>query len=112
MLFYLLVIFYLLRKDRLKLRFSLLWLGSGLVMLVFALFPNLLISLAELSGFEVASNGLFAVCLFLLIMLQVYMTTIISDFSAKIKTLTQKLAIADQKINDLENKLVSTDDKK
>jgi len=103
-IFYLLIIVVLLKKGKLAFKYSLLWLFSGVIMLILSLFPRLLIKFASLCGFAVVSNAIFAMVLFLLIILQVYMTTVISDFSLKIKKLTQELAIANKRLEELEKK--------
>ena len=68
---YFLLIVYLIKKKKFLLRYGILWLMSGLVMLVFILFPNILHTVTGIFGIELASNGIFAMCIFLVIMILV-----------------------------------------
>lgn len=99
---YLVLIFYLMKQNRFSFRYGMLWLFSGFVMLVFTLFPELLMSLTRFLGIKVASNGLFAICIFLIIMMLVYMTVIVTDIMLRIKKLAQKSAIMEKRLRELE----------
>ena len=100
---YFAVIITLLRKKRLELKYSLLWLFGGAVMLLLVIFPAILINITALMGIEVPSNGLFAACIFLIIIILISITTVISAFSNKIKRLNQEIAILKKKVSDLED---------
>lgn len=101
---YYVVLFYLLKKKSLSLKYTLLWLFSGLVMLVFVLFPGLLTMFAELAGVGVPTNALFAIISFCMIMLLISITSIVSKQTERIKILTQTLAILENRVRELERK--------
>ena len=63
------VLVYLLRKNSLNLRYTLLWLLVGLIMLVLVLFPGILKVFADAVGIYSEMNALFAVISFCGIML-------------------------------------------
>lgn len=92
----------LLIKRRLNLKYTLLWLAFGLVLLIFALFPSLLNFFASLVGFEVASNGLFAILHFCELVLLISMTAIVSKLNEKEKRLIQTAALLERRIRELE----------
>ena len=48
-LIYLLVIFYLMKKEKLSVKYSIIWLISGAVLLLFALVPYVAVSSTHLS---------------------------------------------------------------
>lgn len=100
---YFIIIFILLKKKRFELRYSLLWLLAGVVMLVLVIFPDLLIKATSLLGIEVASNGLFAACIFFIVVILISLTTVISGFANKIKGLTQQIALLEERIRILED---------
>lgn len=100
---YFVFIYHLLKKKRFELRYSLLWIFSGIIMLILSVFPGIVEWIASICGIEVASNGLFAGCIFLIIILLVAMTTAISKFAIQIKTLTQQIGLLEKRIRDLEN---------
>lgn len=99
---YFLLILFLLKKKKFSLRYSLLWLFSGIVMLIFVLFPDILESVTGMFGIELASNGLFAMCIFFTILILVFLTVAVTDFSYQIKKLAQQAAIAEKRLRDLE----------
>ncbi len=107
---YFVIIFVLLKKKRFELRYSLLWLLAGVVMLVLVIFPNLLMNVTALLGIEVASNGLFAACIFFIVVILISLTTVISGFANKIKSLTQHIALLEERIRSLENQAETKDD--
>lgn len=92
----------LLIKRRLNLKYTLLWLATGLVLLVFALLPGLLGFFASLTGFEVPSNGLFVLLHFCTLVLLISMTAIVSKLNEKEKRLIQTIALLERRIRELE----------
>ncbi len=94
----------LLKKNRLELKYSLLWLFSGVMMLVLAIFPRLLDHFAHLIGIYSAVNALFAVMLCFGIMVMISMTAIISKEKKEITKLVQEVAMLDNRLRKLEEK--------
>ncbi|MBR3524701.1 MAG: DUF2304 domain-containing protein [Lachnospiraceae bacterium] len=101
---YLISILVLVKKNKLLLRYSLLWFFAGAVMLVIVIWPGLLFWAAGLLNIEVPANGLFGICILLGIILMISFTVVISDFSAKIKTLVQNQALLEERIRELEGR--------
>ena len=99
---YHIIIIQLLRKKKLILQYSLLWLFFGIIMLLLLIFPGTVQKLTSLFGIEVASNGLFAFYIFAIIVIMVFFTSILSSLNNKIKSLAQKLALAEERIRRLE----------
>lgn len=77
----------------LLLRYSFLWLVLAVVALLCALFPEPLFSLAYFLGFNVASNFVLFIAIFLLLMICLSLSVIASQQQEKIKNLVQDLAI-------------------
>ena len=100
--FVLLVI--LLRKKSLTLRYSLLWLFTGLVMLFFTLFPGLLAWMTALLGFKLGSNALFAILFFCLLIILISLTSVISRQGEAIKRLSQEHALLEKRLRELEER--------
>lgn len=99
---YLLLLFYLIRRRRFILKYSLLWIAFGIVMLLLALCPGLLISLTSLMGIELASNALFFLLFAFLILIVLSLTAVCSGLSEKTKELIQQTAILEARIRVLE----------
>ena len=107
---YLISILVLVKKNKLLLRYSLLWFFFFFVMLVIVIWPGLLFWAAGLLNIEVPANGLFGICILLGIILMISFTVVISDFSAKIKTLVQNQALLEERIRELEGRKTAPDE--
>ena len=105
---YFVVIIRLLKKKKFALKYSLLWFLAGILMLIVVIWPGVLVWGAELLGIEVASNGLFAICILLEIMIMISITSVISDFASRMKSMVQNMALMEKRIRMLEEKLEGT----
>ena len=97
--FFLLIL--LLKKKRLLLKYSLLWLFAGFVMLVLAIFPSIISWISSVLGIYSPVNALFAIVLFYVIILLVSLTAIVSAQNEKIKRLIQREAILEAELADM-----------
>ncbi len=101
---YMVLILYLLRMKKLYLKYALLWLLTGGVMVVLVLFPQLLQWFFVLCGIEVFSNGLFAVLVFFILLILLALTSIVSNLSERNRRLTQIIALLEKRVRELEDK--------
>ena len=99
----LLIVFELIRRNRLKEKYALLWLLSGIIILIFGLFPKLLYLLSNLMGTYYLTTLLIISFLFLLLIV-LHFSTVISQLSEKNKELSQELSILDFKFRQLNQK--------
>lgn len=99
---YFLVVFQLLKRKSLNLKYTLLWLFSGVIMLVLAIFPQILSWLAALVGVYEPTNALFAFMFFCVIIILMSLTAIVSKLNEKTKRVIQALALLEKRIRDLE----------
>ena len=97
------ILIWLLRKNRLELRYALLWFFCGVIMLVLAVFPWLLDRFAEIVGIYSSVNALFAVALFFALMLSLSLTSIVSREKQEIVRLIQELAVLENRVEKLES---------
>ena len=102
-LYFVLLIFFL-RRKRISLKYSLLWLFSGIVMLLLALFPRILGWVSAAVGIVTPVNALFAVALFCIIIILMSMTAIVSKQNAQLVQLAQANALLEQRVRELEKK--------
>lgn len=110
-LLYLLLIIYLMKKGRMSLKYSLMWFLAGLVLLICAIFPQIVRVFTNLLGIYSEVNGVFfiGVCFILLIILS--LTSIASGLSERIRTLVQTQAMLEKRVRDLEDKLAEFENK-
>ena len=103
-LVYFAVIFVLLKKKTLSLKYTLIWLAGGLVMLVLTVFPMLMVKLVRLFGVQDQMNGLFSMLFFFVLMIIMSLTSIVSRQSDRIRALTQETALLEKRIRELEKR--------
>lgn len=102
---YLVFVLYLLKKKRLYLKYALLWLFTGILMIALTLFPQILGWFFDLLGFEVYSNGLFSILIFFILLMLLVLTSIVSALNEKNRRLVQTVALLEKRIRDLESKV-------
>lgn len=88
------------REKKLLLQYTLTWLTLLVVLLLVALFPQLLSWISDLIGIALPINMVFFLgfCFSLLIIFE--LTQAVSKMSVQIKDLTQKIALLDKKRED------------
>ena len=102
LLIYFSCIYMMLKKEKPNFKYSLLWIILGICMLFFIIFPSALEQLAKGIGIINYLNGLFAVVLFGLIILLMFLTTVASELSNKNRILIQECALLEERIRKLE----------
>lgn len=101
---YFVAVFQFLRKGRLALKYSLLWLLMGVIMAVLVIFPRVLFFMSELFGIVDTMNALFTFAVGFIMMLLMLLTAIVSKQSDRIKSLIQDNALLEKRIRELERK--------
>ena len=99
--YFILILFYL-KNKALELKYTLLWIFAGAVMLLMVIFPPILLSIKELFGFADNMNALYVICFGFVIMLLMMLTSIVSRQANKVKILIQEIAILKKEIRDLQ----------
>ena len=96
----------MLRKQKLDLKYCLVWMLGLLGVAVFCVFPQLLFGLTNLLGIEAPVNTLFLVCIAFLSCICISLTVVVSRLSSRLRKLTQNIAIQEweAKKNDLPEK--------
>ena len=110
-LFYLAIIFYLLKKQRLGVQYAIIWLLSGAVLLLFALFPYVVLVLGDILRVLNPVNFVFLVILVFIMLILLSLSAVVSGFSVKIKSLTQNAALLERHIRELEDQLATANKK-
>jgi hypothetical protein len=95
----------LIRKESLDLKYSLLWLFSGICLILLAINHQVLSYLASLLDIVVPVNLLFLVGNLFLIAIVFSLTVALSRNSRRIRNLTQELALLKNETEQLEKKL-------
>ncbi|HVE69668.1 MAG TPA: DUF2304 domain-containing protein [Solirubrobacteraceae bacterium] len=95
----------LVRRRRLLERYAVLWLFSAAVLLVLAVWRDLLESVARRLGFEVPANLLFVLGLGFAFMLLLHFSLAVSQLAERTKVLAQRLALLQQRLSETEREL-------
>jgi len=91
----------LIRRGRLKERYSLLWLFSGIVLLVLSLSRSLLEYFSRLIGIYYPPSLLFLIAFVFLLLITLHFSAVISGLSEKNKRLSQDIALLRQALDEL-----------
>ena len=92
-----LVMFYVtlkaVRNDKLPIRYSLVWLLSGLILLFVAVFTNAFSYVSSLIGFQVSSNLVIGIFISLLLLITMMLTKVVSEQNKKITLLIEEVSL-------------------
>jgi hypothetical protein len=92
----------LLRRRRLRERHAVWWIVAGLVALVLAVFPWLLVELSTLLGINVPTNLGFFLAIILLFLVSVAQSGELTQLESKTRVLAENVALLEERIVRLE----------
>lgn len=101
------VLFVVLRfviKNKMNIRFAIIWVVWALAMIIISIFPGIIYSLSNLLGFEKPVNAIFLLMIFLLYCLSFYLFVSISKHNEEILNLNYEIAALKKRVDELENK--------
>jgi hypothetical protein len=96
------IVIELIRTRRLRERYALLWLATAGVILVFAAWRSGLHDLSRALGVAYPPNALFVLAILFMLILLLHFSTVISKLSDRSTILTQRLALLEERIRELE----------
>ncbi len=100
----------LVKKERLMLRYSLLWLALASVLMLCAVFPGPVFEIAKIFGFLTASNFIFVLGFVFLLLIALSLSAVVSKQTISIKNLTQRIALLEKEL-ELKSANSNPDDK-
>lgn len=103
--FYFICTFVLLKKKSFNLKYTLLWIFLGIVFLLVVIFPVILKVPMQKIGVVEWTNGLFALLLLILLIIDMSFTAIVSKMNERMRKLIQQCAMYEERIRKLEDKL-------
>ena len=93
------VVFELIRSRRLQERYALLWLLTGIVLLVLALWRGALGLLADAVGIAYPPSALFVLAAVFILLLLLHYSTVISKLADQNRILAQRLALLENELS-------------
>lgn len=107
-----LMLLYLIRKQRIKEEYSLLWLFFGFVFLLFSIWRDGLEYMARLAGIAYAPAMLFLLFTLAFFLILIEFSVILSRLSDRNKVLTQELGLLNLELKKLKEKLLKIEQEK
>lgn len=99
---YLIIIINFLKRKKLDLKYSLIWLFSSLVLLLLIIFPGIVYVFSDFIGIATPINVVFVVEAIFVLIILLSLTTIVSKLNEQNRKLTQYVALLEKRIRDLE----------
>lgn len=100
----LLIIFVLLKKGKMTVKYSLLWLGLAVVLVIFAICPYVVYVLRDLLDVEMPVNLVFMLMFCFVLVVLISLSIAVSQLAEKCKHLTQENALLEKRVRELEKK--------
>ncbi len=93
LLFVVCLITHFVKRNKITVRYAIIWYLALSVLMVFSIFPEVLGWLTSLVGFEISSNFLFVLLIAFLFFICISLTIIVSEQKEQIRKLTQEVSI-------------------
>lgn len=97
LLFLMVLVLYLVKKRRISIKYSFVWLLPCIVLMLFAIVPGLMSHISNLLGFQTASNMILTSLIGFLMVITIALTVIVSNMKDKIRLLIQEVSILKSK---------------
>ncbi len=95
-------IFYLIKRGKINIRYSVIWFLLFGLLFIFLIIPGFLSIITKLLGFSIASNMIFSILIAVLVIINIYFTSVISLQDKKIRSLVQEVSLLKKESNDYE----------
>ena len=95
----------MIHRKKVNLSYSLLWIAMAALLMVFALFPDLVGLLANMVGIDIPLNLVLVPFAFFSLVMMFYLTCIVSRENERNRSLTQSLALLEKRVRELEKQL-------
>lgn len=83
----------MIRRERFLLKYSFFWLLLGILGILAAIFPDWIIGLSGLLGFETPVNFLFFACIVILMGVSLTLCSVASRLTKRVTSLTQEVSL-------------------
>lgn len=104
------VVFEMVRRRRLRERYAILWLGAALVLIVLAVWTQLLTTVSSAVGIATPSNAFFVIAFAFLLLLLLHFSAVVSRLGDETRVLAQRLALLEERQRDADGMIDGDDD--
>lgn len=98
------VVIKILKKGRIPIKYSLIWILSSIIIFLVSLIPSLFEWISRLFGFVTMANMVVGIFIFILLMITISLTVMIAGQKKKTTMLIQELSILKQEIKNMKGK--------
>ncbi len=95
-----LLILYLLKKNKISVRYSLVWFFSSILIFIISLIPNLMTHLANLFGFELLSNMILCMFIGILLLITLALTVMVTGLKRRTTLLIQEVSLLKKELEE------------
>ena len=99
------MIVWLIKNKKIEVKYSIIWLAFSATMILFAVFPYLVLVLGDISGVANPVNFIFMTLFVFILLILLSVSAVISGFSTKIKRLAQANALLEKRVRELEDQI-------
>lgn len=99
------LIIWLIKKQKMEVKYSIIWLAFSFVMIVFAVCPYLVFIFSDIVRIIDPVNFIFMVQIVFILLILLSVSAVISGFSHKIKRLAQANALLEKRVRQLEEQM-------
>ena len=103
------IIFVFLKKGLMMVKYSLLWLGLSIVLVIFAACPYVVFVLRDILDIEMPVNLVFLLMFCFVLVVLLSLSIAITQLADKCKRLTQENALLEERVRKLERRLPPED---
>ena len=103
-IFVILFILYFIKKDKINVKYSIVWLLLFSLLFVLLLIPGTLESLTNILGFQTPSNMILCLLIAVLVVINISLTGIVSSQDKKIRLLIQEVSLFKRNMGDVNEK--------
>lgn len=100
----LIFVIYKVKKNKMDIHYSIIWIVWGALLIIIALFPQIIIYISNLLSIATPSNTAFLIMIFLLYCLTFYVYLKISKHNDEIAKLNYEISSLKKQVNDNKNK--------
>ncbi|MDR2538753.1 MAG: DUF2304 domain-containing protein [Bifidobacteriaceae bacterium] len=98
------LLLYLIRRRSVNAKYSLFWVFVCAALILFDIFPSLLVFFSTLFGFHLPSNFFLTGIIFLLICVSIHFSVVLTRTEQRVRSLIEKGALLEDRIGYLEKK--------
>jgi len=106
-----LFIVWLIKHNKIEVKYSIIWLAFSVFMIAFAICPYIVLVLGDITGVANPVNFVFLTQIIFILLILLSVTAVISGFSRKIKRLAQTNALLEKRVRRLEAAIKEKEEK-